>query len=136
VLVYEVRRKDEDKGLLLRKAGQIASRIGDGCEVIDLSQVDRSVTDFVSLFRYAEYVVTTSFHGCVFSILFERPFYALPLWNGYDLRYRELLDSLGASDRLVERDNPMTPSPMDYSVIRTSLEALRRKSFAFIEERI
>ena len=102
--------------------------------MIDLSRVDRSVTEFVSLFRYAEYVVTTSSHGCVFSIMFERPFYALSLWNGYDLRYRELLDSLGASDRLVERDNPMTPSPMDYSVIRTSLEALRRKSFAFIEE--
>ena len=134
VLVYEVRRKDEDKGLLIRKAEQIASRIGDGCEVIDLSRVDRSVTDFVSLFRYAEYVVTTSFHGCVFSILFERPFYALPLWNGYDLRYKELLDFIGASDRLVDRNDPMIPSPMDYSVIRTSLEALRRKSFAFIEE--
>lgn len=134
VLVYEVRRKDEDKGLLIRKAEQIASQIGGGCEVIDLSQVDRSVTDFVSLFRYASYVVTTSFHGCVFSILFERPFYALPLWNGYDLRYRELLEFLGTSDRFVDRNDPMIPSPMDYSAIRTSLDKLRKRSFSFIEE--
>lgn len=134
VLVYEVRRKDEDKGLLVRKAEQIAAQIGDGCEVIDLSRMNRSVTDFISLFRYAAYVVTTSFHGCVFSILFERPFYALPLWNGYDLRYRELLDFLGASDRLIDRNDPMIPVPMDYSGIRTSLDALRKSSLSFIEE--
>lgn len=132
VLVYEVRRKDEDKGLLRRKAEQLASQMG-GCEVIDLSDVNHPVTDFVSLFRYASYVVTTSFHGCVFSLIFERPFYALPLWNGYDLRYRELLASLNVSERFVSKDAELVPSEMDYGRIRTSLDELRKSSFSYID---
>lgn len=134
VLMYEVRWKDEDKGLLRNKAEQIAERIGDGCEVIDLSRVDRRITDFVSLFKYAQYVVTTSFHGCVFSILFERPFYALPLWNGYDMRYKELLSILGASDRLVSAEDDLEPLPMEYDDIRKALSELRRSSLTYLEK--
>lgn len=134
VLVYEVRWKDENKGLLKRKAEELASVIGDGCEVIDLSRVNRPVTDFISLFRYASYVVTTSFHGCVFSLLFERPFYALPLWNGYDLRYKELLDAVGASDRLTDGSEELIPEQMDYTGIKASLDKLRSSSLSYLEK--
>jgi len=134
VLMYEVRRRPEDRGLLRRKAEQAAAGIGGGCEVIDLSQVSRSVTDFVSLFRYASHVVTTSFHGCVFSILFERPFTMLPLWDGYDLRYKELLAALNASDRIVSADGPVLLGPIDFTQIKSSLEELRKSSFAYIEK--
>ncbi len=133
VLVYEVRWRKEDKGLLLRKAEKLAASLGKEYEVIDLSCVDRSVTDFVSLFRYASYVVTTSFHGCVFSILFERPFHALPLWDGYDLRYRELLSSLGLSDRLAAKDDELIPVQIDYTAVRQSLDALRKSSFSYLD---
>lgn len=134
VLVYEVRRREEDKGLLRRRAEEIASAIGGGCEVIDLSQVKHSVSDFVSLFRYASYVVTTSFHGCVFSVVFERPFYALPLWNGYDLRYKELLASLNASDRFVSKESDLNPAEMDFDLIRKSLAELRKPSLSYIDK--
>lgn len=133
VLVYEVRWERSNKGLLRRKAEELASRIGGGCEVIDLSTVRYSVRDFVSLFRYARYVLTTSFHGTVFSILFETPFYAFPLWNGYDLRYVELLDSLGARDRLVTADAVLEPSDMDFISIKARLEERRKGSFSFID---
>lgn len=136
VLMYEVRWKDENKGLLRKKAEQIAARIGGGCEVIDLSRVDRSVTDFVSLFKYAEYVVTTSFHGCVFSILFERPFYALPLWNGYDIRYKELLSLLGASERLVSAEDELEPLPMDYTEVSKALSELKKTSISYLEKNL
>lgn len=134
VLVYEVRRKEEDKGLLRSQAEKIASEIGGGCEVIDLSMVRHSVSDFVSLFRYASYIVTTSFHGCAFSVIFERPFYALPLWNGYDLRYKELLASLNASDRLVPKESELAPTEMDFDEIRNLLAELRRPSLSYIEK--
>lgn len=134
VLVYEVRWKKEDKGLLSRKAAMLAKSLGEGYEVIDLSRVNRSVTDFVSLFRYASYVVTTSFHGCVFSILFERPFNAFPLWDGYDARYRELLCSLGLSDRIVEKEQDLVPEPIDYDAVKKPLEELRRSSFSYLEK--
>lgn len=133
VLIYEVRRLKENKGLLRRKAEELASKIG-GCPVIDLSDVSRSVRDFVSLFKYAEYVVTTSFHGTVFSLLFETPFYVLPLWNGYDLRYVELLQSIGAGDRIVSADTVLEPSEMDFAPLMAGLEQMRHKSLTFIDK--
>lgn len=132
VLMYEVRKRDRD--LLRRKAEQAAAAIGDGCRVIDLSQMSYSVTDFVSLFRYASHVVTTSFHGCVFSILFERPFTMLPLWNGYDLRYRELLEALNASDRMISADEDIIPGKMDFTKMKASLAELRKSSFSYIDK--
>ena len=101
--------------------------------MIDLSRVDRPVTEFVSLFRNASHVVTTSFHGIVFSIIFGVPFYAFPLWGGYDLRYTELLRSVGAEDRLVSFDAGLKPGPMDFSPLKDKLAVLRAESMKFLE---
>lgn len=134
VLVYEVRWKKETRGALRRKAEELAARIGEGCEIIDASGMKFPVEDFVSLFRYARYVVTTSFHGVVFSVIFETPFYALPLWDGYDLRYRELLSSLGASDRFVGMDYDMIPDNIDFSHAKGELEKIRMESIDYLME--
>lgn len=133
VLMYEVRWNKDTKGLLRKKAEELAARIGDGCEVVDVSRMRYPVDDFVSLFRYARYVVTTSFHGIVFSILFRRPFYALPLWNGYDLRYRELLENLGVSSRLVAAETELVPDEIDFVPVAARLEEMRKGSLDYID---
>lgn len=134
VLMYEVRWNKDTKGLLRKKAEELAARIGDGCEVIDVSRMRYPVDDFVSLFRYARYVVTTSFHGIVFSILFRRPFYALPLWNGYDLRYKELLENLGVHSRLVAAETELVPDDIDFGPVAARLEDLRKGSLDYIDK--
>lgn len=134
VLMYEVRWNPQTKGKLRKKAEELAAAVGPHCKVIDLTRVNRPVTEFVSLFRNASYVVTTSFHGIVFSIIFGVPFYALPLWGGYDLRYIELLRSLGAEDRLIDFDTPVTPSKMDFSSVKEKLALRQAESMAFIEK--
>lgn len=49
----------------------------------------------------AEFVVTDSFHGCVFSIIFGKPFVAVAnSWKGTN-RFTSLLTALGLVDRLV-----------------------------------
>ena len=136
VLMYEVRWNPQTKGLLRKKAEELAAEVGPHCKVIDLSRVNRPVTEFVSLFRNAKYVVTTSFHGIVFSIIFGIPFYAFPLWAGYDLRYTELLKSLGAEERLLSFDTPMKPFAMDFKPIKDKLSERRKSSFEFIDKYI
>ncbi len=134
VLMYEVRWNPQTKGRLRKKADELAASIGPHCKVIDLTRVNRPVTEFVSLFRNASYVVTTSFHGIVFSIIFGVPFYALPLWAGYDLRYIELLKAIGAYDRLVDFDTALAPVPMDFTPIKEKLAARQAESFKFLEK--
>ena len=136
VLMYEVRWNPQTKGLLRRKAEELAASIGPDCKVIDLTRVNRPVEEFVSLFKNATYVVTTSFHGIVFSIIFGTPFYALPLWGGFDLRYTELLKSLGAEDRIVSFDTTLMPAPMDFEPIKAKLRERQKSSFEFIDKNI
>lgn len=136
VLVYEVRWNKDTKGLLKRKAAELAKKLGDGYEVLDVSRMRYPVRDFLSMFRYASYVVTTSFHGIVFSLLFETPFYAFPLWESYDLRYRELLSSIGASDRLLEFDAEPEPHPMDFAPLKDNLDRIRKESLYFLQNNI
>ena len=134
VLMYEVRWNPQTKGRLRRKAEELAAAVGPHCKVIDLTRMNRPVTEFISLFRKASYVVTTSFHGIVFSIIFGIPFYALPLWGGYDLRYMELLKSLGAEERIIDFDTPMVPSPVDFTPIKERLAVRQAESLSFIEK--
>lgn len=134
VLMYEVRWNPQTKGKLRKKAEELAVAIGPHCKVIDLTRVNRPVTEFVSLFRNASHVVTTSFHGIVFSIIFGVPFYAFPLWGGYDIRYIELLKSLGAEDRLVDFDAEMVPLQMDFAPIKERLAFRQAESLAFLEK--
>lgn len=56
--------------------------------------------EFVSLIKHAAYVVTTSFHGTAFSIIFHRKFWVVP-HRHTGTRVTGLLDLLKISDRAV-----------------------------------
>lgn len=61
-----------------------------------------SVEIFLGYIANADLVITTSFHGTAFSLIFERPFYVLKLQNGAG-RVTDLLETLSLSGRYVER---------------------------------
>ena len=131
VLLYQV-RLPEDKYLLKRKAAKIAEILK--CRLIDMSDGNYSVTDFVSLFKYAKYVVTSSFHATAFSLLFERPLYAVSLEDGRDSRYKELLGNIGASEMSVDKDFVPCPLDIDYAPITYALNKLKYNSLQFLKD--
>ena len=59
------------------------------------------VTAWLRAFMDAEYVLTDSFHGSVFSIIFHRPFVALGNADRGQARFHSLLGLFGLEDRLV-----------------------------------
>lgn len=59
-----------------------------------------SPEEFVGYFVNADFVLTTSFHGTAFSIIFEKPFYVLYFDKRND-RVVDLLDALKIKDRFV-----------------------------------
>ena len=132
VLVFEVRRPRRARNLLKRKAAAIASRLG--CEVITIGVGQYSVEDFVSLFKYASHVVTSSFHGTVFSLIFNRPFYSVKLKDGFDGRYENLLAAIGADSQCVDMDFNPVPTSVDYTKINDALKNYRAKSLTFLRQ--
>jgi len=57
--------------------------------------------DFLELIMNAEFIVSTSFHGVVFSIIFEKQFCACGM-KGHSERVRSLLSKLSIEDRLID----------------------------------
>ncbi len=60
--------------------------------------------EFLQLINNAELVISSSFHGNIFSILFEKPFFSIK--NGKkDLRLETLLKRMELNDRIVTEEN-------------------------------
>ncbi len=64
--------------------------------------------EFLSLINYAECVVTDSFHGTAFSIIFQKKFVVIP-YTGTSSRMEDLLEYFGLEDNLYkQRDISLT----------------------------
>ena len=87
---------------------------------------------FVDIIRHAACVITTSFHGTAFSIIFNRPFYTIRMNDGADTRSQSLLESLNLQDRMIDTDSSPIFSPINYSEANAKLEVLRRSSQDFL----
>lgn len=108
-----------------------------GWDVIDLSSGIYDVQDFVSVIKYAQCVVTSSFHATVFSVIFSRPLFSIRLHDGNDSRYENLLDSLGMTDALVDLDfSSDNPFRLDSVIIQRKLTELREPSLKFLRDSI
>lgn len=136
VLVYQGRSSEHT----LRIARDIARQI-DGEVVVlgtwlsfDRKLAYRSVSPqgFVHAVRHAACVVTTSFHGTAFSIIFNRPFYTVRLNDGADSRSHSLLAALGLQDRMIEVGSRPSFSEVDYASVNIRLDDLRKASQEYL----
>lgn len=57
-----------------------------------------TVEEWVSVFRDANYIVTDSFHGTVFSIIFEKPFKSIQNVNRGNARFVDILQKYNSGD--------------------------------------
>lgn len=99
-----------------------------------------TVPQWLATFANANYVVTDSFHGCIFSIIFQKPFVVIGNKDrGLD-RFISLLDSLDLRARLINTLEEYTVkrsallTPIDYNIINTRLEDHRRQSISFLSD--
>ena len=61
-----------------------------------------SPAEFVGLFMHASFVVCSSFHGTVFSLIFNRPFVSVRMGVGKDNRVGNLLQTFGLEHHFVD----------------------------------
>lgn len=101
---------------------------------------DASVTEFLWLVNNAQYIVTNSFHGTVFSVQFHKKFLSVALAGTGD-RAKEflckvgLIDHLCRPDALVQEKIEMAISNnSDYNNVDYCLNDNRRSSLKYIDE--
>ena len=91
-------------------------------------------------FRDAEFVITDSFHGTVFSIINKKPFIALVNVERGASRFESILSKLGLEDRMVYDVNAFDPSLLhkniDYETVHQKLNALKEESLNFLKDNL
>lgn len=97
-------------------------------------RIQKPVEEWIAGFRDAAFVVTDSFHGCVFSIIFNKPFFAIGNMERGFARFNSLLSLFDLQDRLHESTNRLiTLDRTDYAAVNIKLKSLRHKSLSFLE---
>jgi polysaccharide pyruvyl transferase WcaK-like protein len=91
---------------------------------------------FVNLISQADFVVSTSFHGAAFSIIFQKQFYALGMKKNSG-RVQSLLASLAIPDRLVDKAEQVDLDEIiNYEEVACKLDAQKRESLEFLKREI
>lgn len=131
VLYFGARVCSKRLDVLEVKAQKLANKMG--IKVKSINFYKDSPEDFISKFKYAEAVITSSFHGVAFSLIFNRNLFAIRYDDEQDARYCNLLRSLHADHLLYDfnTDNEDI-CHIDYQIINKYLTELRQTSLDYL----
>ena len=90
-----------------------------------------SVTSWIDAVNKASFIVTDSFHGCVFSIIFNKPFLAISNKSKGIARFKSLLETFGLMSRL---DNlGAVNQSIDWDRVNLKRKELKEYSLNFLK---
>ncbi len=98
-----------------------------------------SPSEWVNLFLYADYVITSSFHGVAFSINFNKQFYAVKpedrIRQAMQSRLADILNRMELNDRYIDSFAEIDlKAPIAYEQVNHKLANLRKMSTAYLDE--
>ncbi|WP_319533092.1 polysaccharide pyruvyl transferase family protein [uncultured Cohaesibacter sp.] len=114
--------------------GQSLSQLADA----DAEDGDISVAGWLAAFYQASFIITDSFHGVAFSILFNKPFLVVGNRKRGMARFDSILHMFGLEDRLIcdpsDYDIEKSSAPIDWDGVNNRLTKLRIRSIGFLQE--
>ncbi|MCD7811220.1 MAG: polysaccharide pyruvyl transferase family protein [Ruminococcus sp.] len=142
IAVYVYLRKNDKQVTSIR---EVAKRLGKKLVSVGLynSWCDYCVTSpDINPFVYyenADYVISSTFHGIAFAITFQKNFVAV--LNGKSNKVSSMLADFELSDRAVytsdvKKMTDVLITPIDYNMVESKLERMRRSSYNYIESSI
>lgn len=115
------------------KSFRLNSRVEDYSAPLE-ERVQPAVETWLRGFYDAKFIVTDSFHACVFSILFKKPFVVMANRERGLSRIESLLGYFGLANRFVNNASEIADLPeIDYKAVYEKLEAMRTKSMDFLK---
>lgn len=106
---------------------------------VGTSKIDKcifpSIEEWLRGFMEAKYVVTDSFHGTVFSIIFNKPFVSIVNKQRGASRFYSLLNMFGLQDRLVydiSKVDELIGKKIDFDAVNNILTEKRNESINFL----
>ncbi len=94
------------------------------------------VEEWIKALQESDFVITDSFHGCVFSIIFNKPFIAIANTVRGRTRFESLFKVFGLEDRLFDSVADIDPEilnkSLDWKKINEIRENEKKKGFQFL----
>ena len=102
------------------------------------------ITTWLKSIRSADSVVTNSFHGMIFSIIYRKPFIIIPVegsQSGMNDRIYTLLEKTGLQDRMIEhydenRINAVMAQTIDWNDVENRIASLRKDALDFFKRNL
>ncbi len=144
VYAYDRRISDSEKRIikkLARKEGKKTVAIQGFQDFVDEFWPGNPF-EVLEYFREADYIITDTFHGAIFSIINNKQFVALVRKTegdsyGNEEKLTDLLDRLGLHDRIASApcDIPkILKSPIDYDAVNKIRDNERKKTLEYLRE--
>lgn len=91
--------------------------------------------EFIYLINHSDYVLTDSYHGTIFSIIFEKQFYVFGRIMNDDNNMESRIESLLKDYHLEERFNPkdfVYDNEIDYTGVEDAIEHKKNESISYL----
>jgi len=129
---------------ILDKSEKITNQINSILEKVNpiqhwLNIGSTSIYDFLKGIQSSQRVITDSFHGLCFSIIFHKDFICLCNKDRGEERFISLLSDLGLMDRLfydLSKVNIEKLPPIDYSIVDKIIELKRQEGLQFLQSNL
>lgn len=127
------------KKLNLKVHKNQAKRSGENVELAKIADyVIPPIEGWLQGYRDAEFIITDSFHGTVFSIINAKPFFVVVNEDRGSARFESILRKLGLEDRLIYDlelfDFSTLTKTIDYKEVFKKLNLLKGESLQFINK--
>lgn len=99
----------------------------------DYSFFDVSPEEFLGLYSNAVYVITTSFHGTAFGVLFNKTTFTIPRSISSNRIY-DLMLLMGLDEYVVTDVKTLAKKPIDWGKVNEVIERERERSICFLHE--
>lgn len=111
-------------------------RVIKGKNNVDYNLMDASPQQFLWLFHRAEFIVTNTFHGNMFSVIFRKDFVHYDI-NGNDPRITTLHKTIGlGKQRMIKQPEELVERKINYTLVENSINAYANEGIVFINKNI
>ncbi len=100
----------------------------------------QSGKEFVELFYNASFVITNSFHGLLFSLIMNKPFYLIHRgeeneWAKHEERMTNILQLVGLENRFIYEKNLPAEFDfnIDYDTVNSTISEFREDSLHYLK---
>lgn len=99
----------------------------------DKTKAEDTIENWLAYFRDASYVITDSYHGTVFSLIFQKQFYCFYNAKRGSARMDTLKNLTRLNNRFLQQSIEKIDNEIDYAEVVENLDKMRYRSLKFLE---